>query len=203
MAKEMSKPHELTPDALYDSAVSFARTALDAYHSGESRRVALDACTALEHLAKACLASRSPALLTEFRGESKRNSLLQLLGLPEGKPLQLRTVGLRAALNRAKTFVSSKASSDALETLVELRDGAVHIGNNIAVEETLLVAFVQFAESLLLDLGRNRTVFWGNQLTVVDALLAEASDNVAHRVSVKMEAAKQDLTANTVVCPIA
>jgi hypothetical protein len=89
-----------------------------------------------------------------------------------------------------KTFVSSKASTDALETLVDLRDGAIHIGANTAVEESLIIAFVQLTESLLADLNRKRAAFWGNQLVVVDTLLEEASDKVAHRVSVKIEAAR-------------
>lgn len=72
----------------------FARAALEAHHSRRFRRLAVDAATCLEHLAKACLAARSPALLTELKSEANFPSLLRLLGIPDGKPpRQLRTVG--------------------------------------------------------------------------------------------------------------
>ena len=44
----------LSPEAFYESARDFAQRALQAHHAGEFRRVALEAGTALEHLAKAC-----------------------------------------------------------------------------------------------------------------------------------------------------
>jgi len=118
------------------------------------------------------------------------HSLLKLLEFPQGKPKQLRTVSLRFALRRVRTFVHSKVSEEALETLVDLRDGAIHIGANTEAEERLLLAFVQFADSLLADLGRDRKAFWGNQLMVANALLKEASDKVAYRVEVKIQAAR-------------
>lgn len=191
MTQRESLPDSLTLEGLYGSAVDFARAALDAYHSDDPLRLAIDAGTALEHLAKACLVSRSPALLVELRNEGSWYSLLQLLGYPEGNSKRLRTVGLREVLKRVKTFVRSNASADALNTLVDLRDGAVHVGAKSAVEERLLVAFVQFAQSLLEDLGRDRVAFWGNKLAVVDALLQEVGDKVDGRVSAKIEAAKE------------
>jgi hypothetical protein len=51
------------------------------------------------------------------------------------------------------------------------------------------VAFVQHADALVADLGGDRGAFWGAQLAVVDALLADASDKVAHHVQVKVAAA--------------
>jgi hypothetical protein len=180
-----------TPDAFYDSAREFAETALEAHRDRRSRRLALDAGTALEHLAKACLATRSAALLTELRSEANFPSLLRLLGIREGKgPRRLRTVGLRDALERAKTFVTSNAPDDELRTLVDMRDGTVHAAQDDQVEERLVVAFVQHADALLADLGRDRAKFWGGQLAVVDALLADASDKIAHHVEVKLAAAR-------------
>jgi hypothetical protein len=52
-----------TAEELYASAAKFAQYALDAHHKGDHQRVAMDAGTSLEHLTKACLAKRSPALL--------------------------------------------------------------------------------------------------------------------------------------------
>jgi len=54
----------------------------------------------------------------------------------------------------------------------------------------LLVAFAQQADALLKDLGRSRSEFWDSQLEVVDALLADASDKVKHRVDVMFAGAR-------------
>jgi hypothetical protein len=47
-------------DVFYQSARDFAVSALEAQNAGNYRRVPLDSGTALEHLAKASLARRSP-----------------------------------------------------------------------------------------------------------------------------------------------
>jgi hypothetical protein len=180
-----------TADELYASAARFAQTALAAHHRGDHQRVALDAGTALEHLTKACLARRSPALLTELKtGPNNWASLVLLCGHPQGRPKQLRTVGLREARERAKTFFTSSASDVDLALLVDLRDGVVHAALDDEVEERLLVAFVQQADATLADMGRPRAAFWGDRLGVVDALLADASDKTMHRVQVKLSNAK-------------
>jgi hypothetical protein len=113
--------------------------------------------------------------------------LLQLLAIPESKSLrQLRTVGLRGALERVKSFATSAASDADLRTLIDMRDGTVHAAQDDEVEERLVTAFVQHADALLADLRRDRAAFWQTQLEVVDALLADASDKVRHRVNVKL-----------------
>jgi hypothetical protein len=154
--------------------------------------VTLDAGTAMEHLLKACLAKRSPALLTELRSEANFDSLLQLLDIPECKqPLrQLRTVGVRDALVRVRMFVKSSVAEADLRTLADMRDGTVHAAMGVEVEERLMVAFLRHADALLADLKCDRAEFWGAQLAVVDALLADASDKVGHRVGVKLAAAR-------------
>lgn len=185
--------HDVSVNGFFYSAVDFARAALGAQHAGDARRVALEAGTALEHLAKACLAQRSPGLLVELRGEANWLSLAYLLGVSGATPRKLRTVGLRDALARVETFVSSKASNEDLRTLVDLRDGAVHAAADTEVEQRLLAAFVRHVDALLVDLDRDRALFWGEQIAVVDTLLLDASDKTRHRVSVKMEASKAKL----------
>jgi hypothetical protein len=78
--------------------------------------------------------------------------------------------------------------------LIDLRDGVVHAALDEEVEERLLVAFVQHADAILADMSRPRTGFWGEQLDVVDALLADASDRVTHRVNVKLAQARAAFT---------
>ena len=179
-----------SPDAFYQSACDFALSALEAHHAGNYRRVPLDAGTALEHLAKASLARRSPALLAELKNDSSIHSVITLLGIEgAGSPASVRTVGLAQALKRIDRFVKSKTDDRDLDTLVDMRNGIVHAAENVEVEERILAAFVQRADVLLEDLGRDRKDFWGGQLTVVDALLKDASDKLAHRVEVRLAAA--------------
>lgn len=183
----------LTPDAFCESAMEFAQSALDAHRARRFRRVAIDAATSLEHLAKASLAKRSPALLAELRNEANFSSLLVLMGISGGRPpRQLRTVGLRDALARARVFVPSMASDAELQTLVDMRDGSVHAAQNDEVEERLVLAFVNQADAFLEDLGRDRATFWAGQLGVVDALLADANDKIAREVAIKVAGARAE-----------
>jgi hypothetical protein len=85
--------------------------------------------------------------------------------------------------------VKFKTDDRDLDTLVDMRNGVVHAAENVEVEERILAAFAQRADVLLEDLGRDRKDFWGGQLTVVDALLKDASDKLAHRVEVRLAAA--------------
>ena len=179
-----------SPDVFYVSAGEFALSALEAHHAGNHRRVPLDAGTALEHLAKACLARRSPALLAELKGDSSIGSVIGLLRLEGARiPAIVRTVGLSGALARADLFVRSKAAKNDLRILVDMRNGIVHAAEDAEVEERILVAFVQQPDTLLADLGRDRKDFWRGQLPVVDALLKDASDKLTHRVEVRFAAA--------------
>jgi hypothetical protein len=180
-----------SPDAFYQSARDFALSALEAHHAGNYRRVPLDAGTALEHLAKASLARRSPALLAELKNDSSIHSVITLLRIEgAGSPASVRTVGLAQALKRVDRFVKSKTPERDLDTLVDMRNGIVHAADDVEVEERILAAFAQHADALLEDLGRDHKDFWGGQLAVVDALLKDASDKLAHRVEVRLAAAE-------------
>src|SRR5262249_771283 len=182
-----------TVDDFYATASEFARNSLDAHVHRKHHLVALYAGTSLEHLAKGCLVRRSPALITELRNEDRFRSLLLLLGISSASvPPQLRTVGLRGALQRIRPLVTSKATWDHLMTLADMRDGTVHAAAGNEVEGRLVVAFVQHADALVDDLGRDRVGFWGNRLEVANQLLAVASDEVLHRVQVKIAAARAD-----------
>jgi hypothetical protein len=177
-------------DAFYASAKQFAVSALQAHHAGDHRRVSLDAGTALEHLSKASLAHRSPALLAELRGESSLGSVAALLGIAGFDPAKVRTVGLMGALDRAGHFVRSRADMKDLRTLADLRNGIVHAAGDTEIEERILAAFLQHCDAILADLGRDRADFWDGQLPVVDVLIRDASDKVAQRVEVRLAAAE-------------
>lgn len=187
----------LTPDHFYASASDFGQTALQARHSGQAQRLAVDAATCLEHLAKACLAKRSPALLTELKNESNFASLLRLLDIQAGPPpRQLRTVGLRDALARVKVSLfpvcmsatCRRWSTSATASCTRRRTTRLRIGCLWRSYSTLTRCFR--TDALLQDLGRDRAEFWAPQLAVVDALLMEAADKVERRVRVSIAAAK-------------
>lgn len=182
----------LSHGAFYESACDFAQRALQAHHARQFRRAALEAGTALEHLAKACLARRSPALLVELRrGEGSFESLLRLLEIPGGARLQdVRTVSLRDALGRVGKLVKSDVPKETLMALADMRDGTAHAALDNEVEEALIVAFVQHADALLADLGKQRDNFWATYCPLVDALLKDASDKVTHQVEVMIEASR-------------
>jgi hypothetical protein len=55
----------LSAGAFLETARDFAQRALQAHYDREFHRMAVEAGTALEHLAKACLSNRSPALLID------------------------------------------------------------------------------------------------------------------------------------------
>jgi hypothetical protein len=183
-----------SPEALYCSAREFAVSALQAHYERNHRRVPLDAGTALEHLAKACLARRSPALLAELKNESGFHSVVALLRIQgTSAPGSIRTVGLTEALARARRFVNSKVDRKDLEDLADMRNGVVHAGDDAETEERILAAFARHADALLEDLGRDRKDFWGGQLAVVDTLLKEVGGKIAQRVAVRIAAAEASL----------
>jgi hypothetical protein len=173
-----------TVDGFYQSAQVLARMALQA-HAQRKPYVALFAGTSLEHLAKACLTSRSPVLIADLRAESSFPSLLLLSGGPVASSSPLRTVGLRGALDRVHRLVP-RADPKNVRTLVDLRDGTVHAAENDEAETKIMTAFVKHSDALVTHLGRDRAAFWGDRVGVADALLERARDKVEHRVRVKL-----------------
>jgi hypothetical protein len=178
-------------EAFSSGARDLALSALEAHHAGNRRRVPIDAGTAPEHLAKACLARQSPALLAELKGEAGVTSLIGLLRIDgAGTAPVIRTIGLSEALSRLARFVKPKAYREDLQTLADVRNGVVHAAEDADVEERILTALVQHTDTLLADLQCDRRDFWNGQLAVVDALLKDAIDKVAHRVAVRLAAAE-------------
>lgn len=162
-----------TLEGLYRSAEQFANSALVAHGANDFRRVTIDAATCLEHLLKACLAKRSLALVVDLSNrEGSFSSLVELLGISSAQPPRfIRTVSLRDAVARMNKFMTPPTVVEDIKTLIDMRDGTIHAGSDEEVEERMVVAFIQYADSLLADLDRRRDWFWGGQLAVVDALV--------------------------------
>jgi hypothetical protein len=90
---------------------------------------------------------------------------------------------------RIEQLMRPKVDSKAIDDLVAMRNGTVHAAENAEVEEVILAAFAAYSDTLLDDLGRERSEYWDGQLTVVDALLQDASDKLTQRYEVRRAAA--------------
>jgi hypothetical protein len=155
---------------LANSASSFARSALQALPSGEYATFALHAGTALEHLAKALLARRHPALIAA----GDFDSLLHACGESGLAKKRMRTINATVSIERAARFVPSIGNLlPRLATLAEARNGVAHLGEAKQADE-LRVPFLKASEALREELGLDRERFWVEFGTLVDAALEES-----------------------------
>ncbi|WP_141658670.1 hypothetical protein [Carbonactinospora thermoautotrophica] len=176
-----------TQSSLYAGARKFAHSALHAYADEDWDVFVLHAGTSLELLGKAALVKRSPVLLVEL-GTKDISSLAHLCGVrTTPRP---RTIGLAEVLNHlTKLGVNLRAADADLKLLVDLRNGVVHAGGG-SEGSHLLVAYTTAVEALIVDLAEDRKKFWDAYLRMIDTALSDAANEVAHRVQVKLEAAR-------------
>ena len=174
-----------TVDDLLASASKYAHSALDAHNSEDHEFLAIFAATAVEHITKACLIKRHPALLLDLRASEGWATLLFLVGEPKGKLNKLHTVGLRESLIRVKDLFDSKANQSDLLQIIDVRDGVIHIAENPVMEERLLIAFLRQIDASLDYLSVEREQFWGTHLRVVEAMLSDESNRVKKHVGLK------------------
>lgn len=185
-----------TVKSLISSASKYAQNALDAYESSEYELFSIFAATALEHITKACLTKRHPALLLNLQGKDSWKSLLFFVGATEKRPEKLVTVSLRDSLWRVGDFFESNARTDDLFQLIDIRDGAIHAAANLSIEERLVVAFLRQMEASRKDLNLDRQEFWTSYLGVVDAILSEEADRVKRNVELKLQQARVKFKRN-------
>ncbi len=162
----------LTPQRLYESARWFAHTGLQDHHDEKFQRAAISLGIALDHLAKACLASRSPALLAaDMKGEASFRSVVALLDLntqnePSRQLSRLRTVSLREALNRMEVFIDrDRLRTPYRDVIIDMRDGTIHAAQKDEAELDILAAFIHLANVLLEDLNHELSEFGQNGST--------------------------------------
>lgn len=177
------------------SSGEFAVSALAAMSDGKHSVFLLHAATALEHLAKAVLAARSPSLIA-VAGKDNFESLLLLLGetkvaTPGAK---IRTIGAREALDRAGRFAPECASLvEDLRLLIWVRDGVVHLADaSSASVEEVLVPYLKASEELRELLGIDRDVYWDRFLDLVDQALKEHVEQVHLRVEAALAVARSE-----------
>lgn len=181
---------------LTGSSSEFAISALSAMSDGKPSVFLLHAATALEHLAKAVLASHHPSLIA-VASRDNFDSLLMLVG--EGhraKPLsRIRTIGAREALVRATRFAPDCADLiDDVTLLIWVRDGIAHLADATAANvDDVLVPYLKTSEELrsaLVDLDRQ--AYWGGFTYLVETALKENVEQVRVRVEAAIAVARDE-----------
>ncbi|MEU8252312.1 hypothetical protein [Nonomuraea sp. NPDC048916] len=185
----------LSREQLLASANDFSRRALIAYVDGDEQMILTNAAFALEHLSKAYLFDNHPALLVEVRN-GHFDSLLHLTGLGVharklGAP---RTIGAKEALARVDQLITIQTPRPALDQLIDVRDGVVHVGYlDAAGTRHLLAVFLRFAHELYDALEVDPEERWGQHSELVDSLISQSLSDATHAVNRKIAAAKRRL----------
>jgi hypothetical protein len=190
-------PSEATPaDAvseLVGSAAQWFDEALKAWSEDDFAKVALLAPLAIEHLGKAALWRKNPALLAPL-DQSAEASFIMLTTKPDLQSPQLRTVGLSGLLSRLEKVADlTMLEPKRRKRLVDVRNGAVHAGTALQSRHILLDCLA-LASELLRDLERDSRTFYGDHYAAVGVLLDEKRSEVAHKVAAKRVRARRSLT---------
>lgn len=183
-------------EELHESSKRYARDALKVYGTDENERFAAYAVTSLEHIAKACLLNKNPALLVELRSSPLNEA--SLLALSGAKPLgleRLRTVGVEVALERLRNLAVIGGNLRELTQLIELRNGHTHLAQGASEDEELLVAFITQVEAILDDLGKDKLAYWSDMSEWVTSAKQESAEKVARIVARKIAQSKVNFAA--------
>jgi hypothetical protein len=182
-------------DELVRSAQRWARTALDAYFDEpvDQDFAVHHMAVAVEHLAKACLASITLTLLADVRPSVED---LLVLGGQEGKVEKgragLRTVGGAEAVTRLAKVQKVQAPPQ-LAALRDARNGITHMGWGRASSECreLLAAGVTYIDSLLPALAKEPGWFWEDHYEACKHLVEKATSELKLRYEAKIRRAKE------------
>jgi hypothetical protein len=180
-------------DELLDSAMRFARMALHAFLEREFALFLLYAGIALEHLAKAYLASVNPAYLAEPKSFT---SLLHITGQgthAKGDRSAMKTISLTEALKRANYFIGALGNLlDELDVVIDVKNGVAHVGQDVqrGVAERALVPFLKACDALLGPLGLARGHFWKDLTELVETRISEAAQAADIRATEALAAAR-------------
>ena len=183
-------------EALEESAARYARRAVRAYLDGAWGDFFADAGVALEHLAKALLASYHPTLVV---GGSGRGAdflgLLRVLGFAHRVPPSagpLRTIGCTEAVGRVEVLLPHiRRWRKELQAIIEARNGVLHLAHVDAVQaSTALTALAHACEAILDGLSNESDPFWGEYAEAVRALTSQKASEAEQRVATKLAQAR-------------
>lgn len=188
-----------TADRLSRSAQSYARSALIHITSDDDRvRGAIDAGVAVEHMAKALLATLSPALIADRNADL--DTMLHLTGFGQFakcSPHEIKTIGAHEACLRCARIVPGFTyTHQADQALFIARNGGAHLAiatDDVARESARIM--VRLLEPLIKRMDLDRAKFWGDRASVADTLLDEKASQISAALEMKLAAAKSRLEA--------
>lgn len=167
--------------------------ALDAWSEDDLAKVALMAPLAVELLGKASLWRENPVLLVQL-AERHEASLFLLATRADLRAKGLKTIGLQVVLNRLiKLLGALPVPRERLDRLVDVRNGAVHVGSGDESRHVLLDCLA-ITGALLDRLGLDRQAFLGSHVRAADALASEYRNEISRTVAVKIAKARSRLT---------
>lgn len=181
---------------LSSSAAFYARSALIHVTSDDDRvRGAIDAGVAVEHMAKALLASLSPALLADRNADL--DTLLHLTGLGQHakcSPHEIKTIGAQEACLRCARILPTFTYSRHDQALFTARNGGTHLAltTEDAARESARI-MVRLLEPLRAKMDVSRAEFWGDLESVADTLLDEKASQIRAALEMKFAAARSRL----------
>lgn len=188
-----------TATRLRVSAASYAQSALIHVTTDDDRvRGAIDAGVAVEHLAKAMLATLSPALLADR--SAGLDTMLHLTGLGQLAkcgPHEVKTISAHeTCLRCARIIPEFTYTHHADQALFVARNGGAHLAlttEEVARESARIM--VRLIEPLLKSLELDRSKFWGDMESAADTLLDEKASQISAAVEMKVAAARSRLEA--------
>lgn len=183
----------IEPSALTASAKEWMADAIEALLEDSARKVVSLAPIALEHLGKATLALRNPALLVPL-GNGNETSLLVLTGQGDAKDkASLRTIGLTEVLSRAERVLGKcPVSKSDRAKIIGHRNGSIHAGtvpDNAARE--VMATVCRLAQWLLADCDIEPGWFYGDRHSTARMLLDERSCKLEQEVKRAVLAAEE------------
>ncbi|MDQ4045447.1 MAG: hypothetical protein M3173_08380 [Chloroflexota bacterium] len=183
-------------EALEESAARYARRAARAYLDGQWSDFFADAGVALEHLAKALLASYHPTLVVGGGGRGMDFlGLLRVTGFGHRLPPNsgpLRTIGCTEAVGRVEVLLPGvRKWRKELQAIVEARNGVLHMAHAEATEASTALTALALASEVMLDaLGSESGPFWGEYSDAVRALTSQKATELEQRVQSKLAQAR-------------
>jgi hypothetical protein len=151
---------------------------------------ALHAGAAIEHLSKALLASKHPALISADDYES----LLHATGQDAyaARPV-MRTIGVTESVRRCSRFVPQLSNLDSeLRILCDARNGVAHLAQLPDIDN-LRVPFLKACELIRADLALDRKAYWEEFEGAVDAALEQHVHDAAVRAETAIATARIEL----------
>ncbi|NUK05762.1 hypothetical protein [Streptomyces lunaelactis] len=188
-------------DDLVSSAQRWARTSIDAYlqEPADQDFAVHHMAVAVEHLAKACLASITLTLLADIKPSLED---LLLLGGREDKVEKgragLRTVSGAGVVMRLTKLGKGEVPQQ-LAALREARNGVTHMGWGKSSNECreLLASGVKYIDSLLPELAKEPDWFWDKYYQTCKSLVEETTSELTVRYSAKIQRAQETFASKT------